>query len=1161
MKRLNKLTAVLLSLAMCLSLAAPAFAASFEDLNAAIAGEGESTDSSNYIAGSGHYGYSPNEDGSWGIEAWNTQNTDGEDVRNVQLNENVTQGEGGNENDDATIIVGADDGKVNLGLNGNNITGNGKDTVIEVEEGSNLTITGDQDADPSASPAAEGEPDATGSKNTISNKPSEDTEPDKGANGIDVAGNLTMDGVTITGTDTAVNVEESGTARIEDSTITNNNTGVAFETDRSVTFVGRDNRLDGNRDKNIAGTGKVNFELTNGKTKVTFPVDAEVANTLLANPDNIAGFSGNANNGWIVAKNGTNETGDTYTVVYVTNRTTLEGASDRLHPDPYVSNAINSAASIAKCSTAQITGFVIPKGVTAINGRTFWRCTTLTSIIIPDTVITIGANTEGPLGNVFYGCTALKSITIPNSVTTIGVLTFADCRALESVDIPDSVTTIGWGAFEDCKALKSIDIPEGVTAIGERTFSGCTALGSVTIPASVQSIGKEAFSYCGITSVVIPEGVTTIEEKTFYQCKSLESVTIPDSVTAIRTFKRYGGYDGAFEDCTALKSVTIPNVDTIETETFYGCRALSSVTFGDGVHTIGEKAFRSCGLTSVTIPSNVTSIGTEAFSGCGALTSATLEEGVTSIGQYAFSHCGALESVDIPNSVDAIKSNTFYDCKALKSIDIPSSVTSIGSDAFRESGLASITIPNSVTSIGSKAFYKCEGLSSVDIPNSVTSIGSEAFWGCEALESVTIPNSVTAIGYGTFRYCNALKSVDIPSSVTSIGNYAFKGCGSLKSVSIPDGVTSIGSYAFDNRELISVTVPANVKYGKWSLGYEYAWYYGPRQLQTVLVVGSDAVPEPLKETLNSNTSECSNPNLNVITVSDDGKTMRIYTNNGADPRTFIQAGGEADVITLIGDNSQVAANDQGVVSIPSCRTGGGDSQTVYPTGAAIGTDGSINGAAVTKAPAPENSSGIDVTVTATTGKVNNVDLPEGVENSGIEVKDNGDTELPDGTTINGVRYTGTVIIKANGDIVGTPYQAPVVPGGDFGYDGGDGGLEIDDPAVPLASGPVTRAQFVDYLWRHEGEPASNGVCTFTDVPEDHEFVLALAWAEQNGIAEAYFGVEGHEDGTFEPDELMVPEAVRAILGNFARVIGTNAVAVEDLTTLTGEDGEDMDIAA
>lgn len=107
---------------------------------------------------------------------------------------------------------------------------------------------------------------------------------------------------------------------------------------------------------------------------------------------------------------------------------------------------------------------------------------------------------------------------------------------------------------------------------------------------------------------------------------------------------------------------------------------------------------------------------------------------------------------------------------------------------------------------------------------------------------------------------------------------------------------------------------------------------------------------------------------------------------------------------------------------------------------------------------------------------------------------------------------------------------------------------IDDVAVPLAAGPVTRAEFLDYLWRYEGEPASDGVCTFADVAADHEFILALAWAEETGIAET------NVDGLFEPDELVTVAAIQEFLGNYAEVFELD-VDVFALATLTGEDDE------
>ena len=50
----------------------------------------------------------------------------------------------------------------------------------------------------------------------------------------------------------------------------------------------------------------------------------------------------------------------------------------------------------------------------------------------------------------FWGCSGLTSVTIPNSVTSIGESAFCECSSLTSVTIPNSVTSIGEGAFWYC---------------------------------------------------------------------------------------------------------------------------------------------------------------------------------------------------------------------------------------------------------------------------------------------------------------------------------------------------------------------------------------------------------------------------------------------------------------------------------------------------------------------------------------------------------------------------------------------------------------------------------------------------------------------------------------------------------------------------------------
>ena len=308
------------------------------------------------------------------------------------------------------------------------------------------------------------------------------------------------------------------------------------------------------------------------------------------------------------------------------------------------------------------------------------------------------------LEDAFAGCTGLTSITIPDSVISIGSGAFAGCTGLTSITIPDSVTTIGECTFSGCTGLTGIVIPDSVTSIGSSAFVDCTGLTSITIPNSVTSIGSYAFRNCkGLTSITMSDSVTSIEEYTFDNCKGLTSITIPNSVTSIGLF--------AFSECTGLTSITIP----------------------DSVISIGSSAFWCCtGLTSITLPNSITSLN--GFNGCTGLTSITIPDSVTSLS--GFSGCTGLTSITIPDSVTSLSG--FYGCTGLTSITIPNSVTSIGEDAFSGcTGLASITIPDSVTSIEYGAFSDCTGLTSINIPDSVTSIGKNAFSGCTGLTDVT----------------------------------------------------------------------------------------------------------------------------------------------------------------------------------------------------------------------------------------------------------------------------------------------------------------------------------------------------------------------------------------------------------------------------------------
>ena len=174
----------------------------------------------------------------------------------------------------------------------------------------------------------------------------------------------------------------------------------------------------------------------------------------------------------------------------------------------------SSVTSIGFCAfsaNTALTSIIIPNSVTSIGASAFAGCyQSLATVTIGNSVTSIGASA-------FFECTGLTSIIIPNSVTSLGASAFDNNSALATVTIGNSITSIGPSAFQACSALTSIIIPNSVTSIGDYAFQACSALTSVTFTptSSVNSIGPIAFASSGLSNNG-PKGVVTISTATAF---------------------------------------------------------------------------------------------------------------------------------------------------------------------------------------------------------------------------------------------------------------------------------------------------------------------------------------------------------------------------------------------------------------------------------------------------------------------------------------------------------------------------------------------------------------------------------------------------------------------------------------------------------------------
>ena len=199
-------------------------------------------------------------------------------------------------------------------------------------------------------------------------------------------------------------------------------------------------------------------------------------------------------------------------------------------------------------------------------------------IVIPKQVdyehITFNVTSIGD--KAFYDCDSISSVIIPEGIKSIGKMAFMGCtppsgsryNGIKVINVPNSVLTIGGQAFAPfsmCTGLTSIYIPENVNIIGSfgattNPFLGCSSLSTIVVDnnnktydsrkdcnAIIETNSNTLISGCGNTR--IPEGITALGDDSFRWCENVTYMEMPKTINSIG----HSAFEGC-KDLTIIKS-------------------------------------------------------------------------------------------------------------------------------------------------------------------------------------------------------------------------------------------------------------------------------------------------------------------------------------------------------------------------------------------------------------------------------------------------------------------------------------------------------------------------------------------------------------------------------------------------------------------------------
>lgn len=259
---------------------------------------------------------------------------------------------------------------------------------------------------------------------------------------------------------------------------------------------------------------------------------------------------------------------------YYTN-TVVQGSSvtSAYKLDYKISDHQIEITSFTKTTSASAVGVIIPStingyNVTSIGKFAFYCCDGISSIVMPDTVISLGDYS-------FSTCSNLKTVTLSRNLSSekSGGYLFYNSTSIETVYVPENMIdqtfidhfnyhldTVIKGSVNNSQYRLDYEIPikdRNATITKYNANANASDNVTVTIPdtilgINVTKIATGAFSSSNVYQVIMSNNITTLESRSFNGCANLKKLTVSKNVSCAQS----GGY--LFTGCNNLTDITVP---------------------------------------------------------------------------------------------------------------------------------------------------------------------------------------------------------------------------------------------------------------------------------------------------------------------------------------------------------------------------------------------------------------------------------------------------------------------------------------------------------------------------------------------------------------------------------------------------------------------------